>query len=79
MRIFVKTLTGMTKTLEVDPSETIEQIKVKMEDIEGIPPKHQGLVFEGQELENSRTLADYNIQNDSLLRLTLKLQENRNN
>jgi ubiquitin len=79
MRIFVKTLTGITKTLEVDPSETIEQIKVKMEDIEGIPPKQQGLVFEGQELENSRTLADYNIQKDSLLRLTLKLQENRNN
>jgi len=73
-QLFVKTLTGKTVTIEVEEGESIEDVKAKIAEKEGIPPEQQRLIFGGQQLQDAKTLEDYDVGDDATLHLVLRLR-----
>lgn len=74
MQLFVKTLTGKTVSIEVEEGECIEDVKAKIAEKEGIPPEQQRLIFGGQQLQDAKTLEDYDVGDDATLHLVLRLR-----
>ncbi|KAL7490754.1 hypothetical protein ACHAWT_000289 [Skeletonema menzelii] len=74
MQLFVKTLTGKTVSIEVEEGESIEDVKAKIAEKEGIPAEQQRIIFGGQQLQDGKTIDDYNIGDDATLHLVLRLR-----
>lgn len=74
IQIFIKTLQGRTITLDVDPNDTIQSLKQKIESKENIPVQEQRLIYSGKQLNDTFTLSDYNVQDQSTLHLMLRLK-----
>lgn len=73
MSLFVKTMTGKTVSIEVEEGESIEDVKAKISEKEGIPAEQQRLIFGGQQLEDCKSLEDYGVNDDDTFHLVLRL------
>lgn len=73
-QIQIKSINGKTRTIEVEKTDTVMQIKEKIQDKEGILPTEQRLIYAGKNLEDNRTMEDYNITTDSTLHLVLRVR-----